>query len=109
MEVSMKKVIALIFILGLILTPLAGIAANKDAPPRVEIKMPKHGDAIKVYMFYDTTAEILCYVTGHGRSLQCWQLSELNPEVQQKIREMILVYKKQNDGNLPGALIVPGK
>ena len=102
----MKKVIVLIFILGLLITPLAGMA--EDLQPRVEIKNPKLGTPIRVYMFYDTTAMILCYVTDRGQAMQCWRNAELGVDLQAKIHEMEIVYKKQK-GELPSILIIPGK
>mgnify|MGYP000545245585 CR=1 FL=1 len=106
----MKKLIVLVFIL-MFSAPFICLANDQAPKPRVEIKTPrgvKLGTPVRVYMFYDTTAMILCYVTARGESMQCWQHSEMSVDMQRKINELLLNFKAQHN-TIPSIIVIPNK
>ena len=103
----MKKVIFWIAAVLLVcLTVPSASFSGQEA--RVNIAV-QNGTPIRVHMFLDTTAMIMCYVTMKGQAMQCWQYNELTPEIQRKIDEMLIVYQKENKGVLPSVIVIPAK
>ena len=102
----MKKVI--FWIAAVLLVCLTVPSASFSNEARVNIPV-QNGTPIRVHMFLDTTAMIICYVTAKGQAMQCWQYHELTPEIQRKIDEMIIVYKKENKDVFPSVLVIPAK
>ncbi|MHA1814488.1 MAG: hypothetical protein ACTSX1_00635 [Candidatus Heimdallarchaeaceae archaeon] len=105
-----KIIISVIAIVCLMSFGYVNSQAADEPKARVVINRPAGSYPIKIYMFYDTQAQIICYVTDSGKALQCFSFSEMSLPVTKKLKNLIKNYKTMNpDKEVPNILIIPGQ
>lgn len=104
-----KVIVSVIAIVCLVSFGYVDSQAADEPKPRVVIQKPRASSPLNIYMFYDTQANIICYVTSTGQALDCIPLGQLSSPVIRRLKKLVENYEKMNpDREVPNIITIPG-